>query len=80
MSSTCETDLSQGCFHYHYLYSDVDRLVMSSAQLRQISSRVKQAGPGYEEAASLMRQAAEKLVAARIVAARRMGQPVPDLA
>lgn len=51
-----------------------------SAQLRQISSRVKQAGPGYEEAASLMRQAAEKLVAARIVAARRMGQPVPDLA
>lgn len=57
----------------------MNRRVITSAQLRQISSRVKQAGPGYEEAASLMRQAAEKLVAARIVAARRMGQPAPDL-
>jgi len=50
-----------------------------SAQLRQMAGRVKQGGPGYEEAASLLRQAAEKLVAARIVAARRMGQPTPQL-
>jgi hypothetical protein len=45
-----------------------------SVQLRQMASRVKQAGPGYEEVAGLLRQAAEKLVAARIVAARRAGQ------
>jgi len=45
-----------------------------SVQLRQMASRVKQAGPGYEEVASLLRQAAEKLVAARIVATRRANQ------
>lgn len=50
-----------------------------SAQLRQMASRVKQAGPGYEEAASLMRQASEKLIGARVVTARRMGQPQPQL-
>jgi hypothetical protein len=43
------------------------------AQLRQLAGRVKQGGPGYDEAAALMLQAAEKLVSARIVAARRMG-------
>jgi hypothetical protein len=42
-----------------------------STELRQMASRVKQAGPGYDEVASLLRQAGEKLVAARIVAARR---------
>jgi transposase-like protein len=45
-----------------------------SAELRQMASRVKQAGPGYEEVASLLRQAGEKLVAARIVVARRGGR------
>lgn len=49
-----------------------------SAQLRQMSSRVKQAGPGYEEAASLIRQASEKLIVARAATARRMGQPQPQ--
>lgn len=50
-----------------------------SVQLRQMASRVKQAGPGYEEVAALLRQSAEKLVAARVVAARRLGQPEPQL-
>ena len=45
-----------------------------STELRHMASRVKQAGPGYEEVASLLRQAGEKLVAARIVAARRGGR------
>jgi hypothetical protein len=44
------------------------------SQLRQMATRVKQGGPGYDEAAALMLQAAEKLVSARILAARRMGQ------
>lgn len=35
--------------------------------LRQISNRVKQAGPGYEEVAMLIRQAAEKLLCASII-------------
>lgn len=52
---------------------------INSVQLRQMASRVKQAGPGYEEVAALLRQSAEKLIAARIVAARRMGQPQPQL-
>jgi transposase-like protein len=42
-----------------------------TTELRQMASRVKQAGPGYEEVASLLRQAGEKLVTARIVAARK---------
>jgi hypothetical protein len=41
-----------------------------SGQLRQIATRVKQAGPGYDEVASLLRQAADKLVAAKIVVSR----------
>jgi hypothetical protein len=51
----------------------------NSAQLRQISSRIKQAGSGYEEAAGLLRQASDKLIAARILTARRMGQPLPQM-
>lgn len=35
--------------------------------LKQISNRVKQAGPGYEDAAMLIRQAAEKLLLASII-------------
>jgi len=50
-----------------------------SVQLRQMASRVKQAGPGYEEAATLLRQSADKLIAARIATARRLGQPQPQL-
>ena len=44
-----------------------------SVQLRQMASRVKQAGPAYEEVSTMLRQAAEKLVAARIVVSRRSG-------
>jgi hypothetical protein len=35
--------------------------------LKQMSKRVKQAGPGYEDAAMLIRQAAEKLLLASII-------------
>ena len=35
--------------------------------LKQISNRIKQAGPGYEESANLIRQAAEKLLLASII-------------
>ena len=49
------------------------------AQLRQVAGRVKQGGPGYDEAAVLILQAAEKLVSARILAARRMGQSAAQI-
>ena len=49
------------------------------AQLRQVAGRVKQGGPGYDEAAVLILQAAEKLVSARIMAARRMGQSAAQI-
>lgn len=42
------------------------------AQLRQMAGRVKQGGPDYDEAAALMRQAAEKLMSAKLSASRRM--------
>ena len=45
-----------------------------SSQLRQIASRVKQAGPGYDEVATLLRQAADKLVAAKIIVSRATGK------
>jgi hypothetical protein len=35
--------------------------------LKQMSNRIKQAGPGYEDAAMLIRQAAEKLLLASII-------------
>ena len=43
---------------------DVNQLHYS---LKQMSNRVRQAGPGYEDAAVLMRQAAEKLLLANII-------------
>ena len=47
-----------------------------SGTLRTIATRVKQAGPGYDEVSSLLRQAADKLVAARIVVSRTRQMPV----
>lgn len=41
-----------------------------STDLRHMSSRLKQAGPGYDEIAAVLRQAGDKLVAAQIFASR----------
>ena len=50
--------------------------------LKQMSNRVRQAGPGFEESAMLIRQAAEKLLLASIIHStashRLMGNVTPN--
>ena len=47
-----------------------------STDLQQMTARVKQAGPAYEEVAELLRQASEKMIAASMIASRKSsGRP-----